>query len=50
MNGETDRADKWYFVPSDAEPEHEAQHRQSGGYRSASEAADAAIGSKPQDM
>jgi hypothetical protein len=31
------------FVSSDASPEHEAAQRQSGGYRSAAEAADAAI-------
>ena len=43
MDGESDRADRWYPVPSDAKPEDEAAHRQSDGYRSVAEAADAAI-------
>lgn len=42
MDGEDDRADRWYVVARDVEPEEEAEHRAGGGYRSASEAADAA--------
>ena len=43
MDGESDRADRWYLVPSDAKPEDEAAHRQTDGYRTVAEAADAAI-------
>lgn len=42
-SGDTDLATRWYVVPLDVDPEREQEHRQDGGYRTVSEAADAAV-------
>lgn len=43
MDGDGDRADRWYPVPLDATEAEARELRQGGGYRTASEAAEAAI-------
>lgn len=43
MDGGSDRADRWYLMPSDVSPEDEAAYRQTDGYRSVAEAADVAM-------
>lgn len=42
MDGESDRSDRWYIVPTGTDPDHAAEWRRGSGYRSAADAAKAA--------